>query len=351
VNTAWNQISVAQQQQFLQTTGLQQLPDPAALSAAQWNALVGIVGEEKAQNIRQEAIPGGNLATPTLPPPKDLGDWSSIMAKVAEIQAKLGELQKNVAAEDINIRKQDMAEANKKEAERIKEMLAKIEKSKTSGLFGKIFGWIGVALAVIGAAIATVATGGAAAPALALAIVGLGMMILQETGAMDKIVEGLAKNPALLMLVFGPVAGGLLFGLIQGGVIDEKQAQMAIQLTFAAAMLVASIAGAVASGGAAATEMVFKVIGMIGQIAGAAAQIGAGASGIATAAYSYQAAQLDADAKENQAWLAKLQAMISEEMERLQKIIDTMHNGVKATSDVLANIAQSNRSVISSMGV
>lgn len=349
MNTAWNQISVAQQNQFLQATGLQQLPDPAALDAAQWNALVGIVGEETAKNIRQSAA-GGNLTLPELPAPGAIGDWSSIMAKVAEIQAKIGELQKNVSAEEIQAQKDDMAAANKKEAERIKEMLAKIEKSKTSGLFGKIFGWIGAIIGVIGAAIATVATGGAAAPALAIACVGLGMMILQETGAMEKIVNFLAENPAVLMVLFGPVAGGLLFGLIEGGVIDKDQAKMAIQITFAAAMLVASIAGMVATGGASATDAVFKVIGLIGQIAGGVAQVGAGASGIAQSVYSYQAANLDADSKEMQAWLAKLQAMLSEEMDRLQEVIDKLNSGVADVSDILTDIAESNRTVISHMG-
>ena len=356
MNTAWNQISAAQQTQFLQATGLAQLPDPSALSAAQWNTLVGIVGEEKAQSVRQTAA-GGNISSPELPPPAAIGDWSTIMAMVAEIQAKIGELQKNASAEGIQAQKLEMEDAHKKEAERIKEMLAKIEKSQKSGLFGKYVGWFGAIVGVIGALIATVATGGAAAPVLAIALLGLTMMILQETGAMEKIVNFLAENPALLFAILAPLGpiglagAGLLTGLIEGGAIDADQAKMAIQLTFAAAMLIVSIAGMVATGGASATDALFKSVGLFGQIVGGVAQVGAGASGIAQSAYSYQAAQLDADAKEMKAWLAKLQAMLDEEMDRLREIIEKLNGGIADASDVLSDIADSNRAVISNMGV
>jgi hypothetical protein len=128
---------------------------------------------------------------------------------------------------------------------------------------------------------------------------------------------------------------------------------MAIQLTFAAAMLTASVVGMVATGGASAASTVgnmFRVIGLVGQFAGSVTSVGGGAAGIAQSAYGYQAAMIDADSKEILAWLAKLQAMISEEMERLQEIIDKLNQGVADMSDVLSNIAESNRAVISHMG-
>lgn len=350
MDTAWSLISTTQQGQFLQATGLQDLPSPDALSEAQWKALAGIVGTEKTKALKDAPPPGGTLASPALPKPGFAGDWSSIMARVAEIQMKLGELQSKVATEGVKIQKQDIEAANKKEAERIQEIGKKLAKANKSGLLGKIFGWIGAVVGLIGAVVATVATGGAAAPALALAILGVGMMVLQETGAMEKIVEGLVKHPALLFLVLGPLAGGIVFGLMKSGVIDEDQAKMAIQIALAAAMLVASIAGMVASGGASATDAIFKIIGVIGQIAGGLAQAGAGASGVAQAAYGYEAAQLDADTKEIQAWLARLQAMMSEEMDRLQQIMDQMNAGVRDMSDVIAGIAQSHRAVVSHMG-
>lgn len=352
MSAIWNQIPANQQNKFLQAAGLEGLPEPSALNSAQWKVLEGIVGEEVVNNLRKQSGGAVNPADPRLEmPTADVGDWSSIMAMVAELQAKLGELQIKVSQEGIQTQKDNIEEAHKKEMERLKENLEKLQKANKSGLFAKVFGWIGTVVGIIGAAIATVATGGAAAPALALAIVGVVMMALQESGAMEKIVDFLADNPKMLMAILGPVIGGVLCGLIEGGVIPEDQVKMAIQITVSVAMLIASIASMVCSGGAAASDVVFKVVGMVGQIVGSLASVGSGAAGIAESAYTYQADTAIADAKELQAWLARLQQMLSEETDFLQEVIEKLNAGVVDASEVLAGIAQSNQSVISNMGM
>ncbi|MDR2390751.1 MAG: type III secretion system translocon subunit SctE [Planctomycetota bacterium] len=361
MNPVWSNLTQTQQARFLQSAGLAQLPEPSALTDAQLTILVGIVGEETVAALRQ--APAYSAGAPALDAPKgDTGDWSNIMAKVAELQLQLSELQQKVGMEGIKGQKDDIAKANQEEAAKIKERIEKLEKAAESGLLSKIFGWIGAVVAVIGAVIATAATGGAAAPALVVAVVGLTMMILQETGAMEKIIEELVKNPDILIALgaalqllpgVGTAFGGVLIGLgaaIKSGALDEDKAKMAIQITMAAAMLVASIGGMVASGGAAATNVVAKIIGIVAQVTGALASVGGGAAGIAQATYSKDAADVQADQKEIQAWLMRLQQAFSEEVERLEEIISKLNSGMADISDVIGDIAKSNQTVISHMG-
>lgn len=345
MSVAWNQISTAQQTQFLQAAGLNALPEPVSLNPSQWNALVGIVGEDKAQAVRK----GGQPASPSAPqldPPKMSGDWSTVMAKIAEIRMQLSELQIKVSSEGIKSTKDNMAEANKIEQQKMKDSIEKMQKAQTTGLLGKILGWIGAVAGLIGAAIATVATGGAAAPVLAVAVLGMAVMVLQETGAMEKIVDFLAENPMLLMAVFGPVIGGTLGALIESGVIDQDKAKMAIQVALSVALLVVNIAAMAFSGGSS----VAGIAAQVARITGIATSIGSGALGIVEAKQSFDAARIQADAKEIQAWLIKLQQMLSEESDRLKEIMDKLTSGVSEVSDMLSDIADSHNSIFSSMG-
>lgn len=350
--TNWSNsgISLEQQQQFLQQAGLSALPDISKLTESQWSILAGIVGTETVNSIK-ESISIPPLSDPTLPPPPaKQGDWSAIMLKVAEIKAKLSDLMSKFSVEDIQNNKDKMKKVNEEDAKRIKESIDKLKKSINSGLIGKIFGWIGAIIGLIGAAIMTAATGGSAAPLLAIAVMGIVMMTLEESGAMEKIMEAMADNPALVMILLGPVAGGIIFGLMESGAIDEDQFKMAVQITLAAVMLISSIVGAVASGGANVASVAAKVASMIAQIAGSLASVGSGAAGIASSVYSHDSSQIQADMMENKAWLAKLQAILAEESERLEEILQRMNEGVSDISDVLQDIAGSHNKIFNNMG-
>ena len=363
MNPLWNQIPPAQQQLFLSMAGLDSLPEPSALTEAQWQMLTGIIGEDSAQLFRL-VIQGDSLLLPELELPGELGDWSSIMAVVAEIRAKIGEVLEKSSVEDIKIQKDKLADENRLEKERLEKMLKKLEKSAKSGLLGKIFGWIGVAIGLIAAVVATVATLGAAAPAIAVALVGLTVMILQETGVMDKIVKFFAENPVMFMALFGALLGppgialggvlaGTLEGLKAGGVLDADKAQMVAQVIFTVTMLAASIVASIASGGSGAVQSikdVFKLIGLVGQLIGAATSIGGGAAGVASAGYAFEASMLKADSEEDKAWLAKLQSMLQEEMDRLEKIIEQLNASVVDVSDLLSDIAASHQKITGNLG-
>lgn len=348
----WNNsgITAEQQQQFLQTTGLGALPDISRLTEAQWSALAGILGQETVATIR-ESVETPPLANPSLPPPVSKGDWSDIMMKVAEIKMKLSDIMGQASAEDVKFTKDKMKSVNEDNAKKIQESLKKLSKSSTSGLLGKIFGWIGAIAGLIGALVVTVASGGSAAPLLAVAVLGVVMMALEESGAMEKIMEAIVENPALAMVVLGPIAGGIIFGLVKSGTIDEEQMKMGIQIALAAIMLVTSIAAAVGSGGANFASVGAKIANIVAQVASNVASAGSGASGIASSVFSYDAAMIQADVQENKAWLAKLQAMLSEESERLEQILQQLNNEVAGASDMLQDISSSHRAIFNNYGM
>ena len=337
METIKSNLSPAQQGQFLQAAGMQQIPDdPNTLSDAQWKALQGILGVATAEKLRQSVqVSPDNPNAPALPPPKlNMGDWSNIIAAIAELQMKIGEMQSGVITEDIKLTRNDMEQAHKKDTERLKVMIEKMNKGSTAATIGKIFAWTGIIVGLVAATVATIATKGAAAPALILAVAGLGLMIAQETGATDAILDAVG--------------------------LDAK-GKMYVQIAITVAMLAASILAMICTGGASAASatttaavllaQAAKIIGVGGQIVGAAAQIGGGAANIASTVYRYEAAQVAADVEESQAWLAKLQAFMSEEIDRLQAVIDKINSDAADASESISSIAQTHSAITSNMGV
>lgn len=351
MSAGWNAINSTQQTQFLQAAGLNELPPAASLDSAQMNILAGIVGTETAKTVTGAPPSSGTVAAPAMPPPaKSAGDWSNIMALVAQLKVELGETMVESSAADIENRRVSVKERNDITAAQLQERCDKLAEKANASLISKIFGWIGAAFAVIGAAFATVVTGGAAAPALIAASVALAVMVLQETGAMEAITQALSENPAILAVLF-PVVGGVLLALEKTGVIDQEQLQSIINLAVNLAVVAVSITCAVMTGGISSGGALNVISGLAGEIAGAIAQVGQGAADIAGAVYTKQAADIQADTQEGNAWLIRMQSMMNEEMDRLTELIRQIHEAVSAASDAIASISSSHQAIYRNMGV
>lgn len=386
ISNVWNSFSTAdQQQQVMDALGLSELPDPSTLSQTQLNAIDRVLGTGASVQILTNYTINSLLlkdndtaSNPDLPPPS-LGDATDLVGIIMSLQEKLGGLQLKTAKEGVEINKLKLKDMHEEKIEKLKDMLEKLEKSHKSGLFGKIFGWIGVIVGVIAAAVATVATGGAAAPALAIALAGLAIMVLQETGAMDKIMEFLAKNPMMLIILGAvltpicPAIGGALVvlgALGQSGKLDEDKMKLALNITLGVAMLAASIASMALTGGASAASGIStisrlfnvskdvalqianaaKTFGVVAQGVGALSSVGSGAANIAGTVYSYEAAKANADSKEFQAWLAKFQSMLEDEQEQLQKAYEALNQGFAMCSEMFEDIFKSKDKLIGNMG-
>ncbi len=338
MNAGWNQVSTVNQQQFLRQTGLSELPAPSAMTSAQLTALTGIVGETAVESLQQAetsgtADTGSTIAEPQLPRPDSTkGDWSALMLAIAKLQMRTSELQTDASIEGVMATKDEMALSNEKQLDKLNESIENMEKSNSLGTASKVLSWIGIGITMAAAVVLTVCSGGAGVPLLIAATLGLTSMVLTETGAMDTIVEGLADT-------------------LQSWGMESDTAKMVSQIIISAALILASVAAAWCSCGMASGSSFATIAGVVSGFAGAATSVASGGVGIAKSVVNYDVSQTQADAEELNAWLTKLQAILSEQTEMLEQVMQMLTGNISDTSDILSTIANSNKSIISNMGV
>lgn len=324
-------------------------------------------------------------------------------AALLVLQGKTQDAQLATAKEGLTTSKKKLEEKNQQAMDKIKDWIEKCKeaaaKEKAGGIFGwitKIAGFIAAAFAVAVAAVATVATGGAAAPLLALAIVGLvgasislASQISQAAGgpalelstlmsklctkimiacgvpedkaeAAGKIMSGMAGLLSGAVLV-DPAFGGQLFGGIAelaGG--DAMQVAIVTGVFSAVTAIATSVLMIVATGGmgaGAAIDGVAKSMIAIGRVGQAVASVTSGAAaaaqggiGIAKAFDERDAANIQADKKTIDAVIAKLQKQMEEDREQLKKVLDEIMEGVNLVSQMINSAAQSRSQISANMG-
>jgi hypothetical protein len=224
-----------------------------------------------------------------------------------------------------------------------------MEKASKSGLLGKIFSWIGAIVGLIAAVAAVIATGGAlAAVGLGLAVLAIGMLVMEETGGMDK----------MMTAMFG----------------DNEKAKMIFQIALMAIMLVASLAtmgtgvaqaaGKLGQFGAKMAEVATGISKMASEsvklaakatsigagIVTALSAIGGGSAKIASSVQSKEVADTQAKSKELEAWIAKLQTLLQDNQDELEKAMEELMNGNAMIVDMLKSIDQSKGAIAQHMG-
>ena len=157
---------------------------------------------------------------------------------------------------DIKARGQEKQLKHKETIQKLEKMLKAQRKSKVGALVGKIFGWVAVALMfVVAAAVAVVSGGMAAAPLFAAATITLGVMIMQETGGTEKLMDAthmgkqsrmiFSISMAVAMVIINLTAAALSFGAGSAGAVS------AVTELTEAGVEVSAEAGAGAAEGAA----------------------------------------------------------------------------------------------------
>jgi hypothetical protein len=301
------------------------------------------------------------------------------------------------------------AEKNtEQQLQKIKEWVDKCNEANSKGLLGKIFGWIGkifafVAsiVAVIAAAAATVATGGAAAPLLALAVVGavsatmsLANAISQECGGPEisinsliqhtvgkfltdvcgvdpkqaenicKVIGGALAIACPVMLAIEP---SLLGNMVQGiallsGADEQTAGYLGMAFTIVAAIGV-GIAMAVMTGGSsmastadvatkttiAAVKNLNTVITSSSAVVSGSTQIAQGGLNISKAQTEKEAQSAIADKKSLEAMMIKLQKQMEEGREEMKKIIQQIEESTQAVSKMLAGASDSMTQIANNM--
>ncbi|CAM2005063.1 type III secretion system translocon subunit SctE [Acanthopleuribacter pedis] len=270
---------------------------------------------------------------PQLEAPANMKDTDDLALMLLDLRNKVGELQLKTSKEDIQHNMAKKETAHNDRLDQLQKAIDAMKKADKGGMFGKVFGWIAASLSLVAAVAATVATGGAAAPLLAAAALNMTMMVLQETGAMDTITEEFGK-------LIQDIAGAF------GKELSDEEAQMIAGITITAAVLIINIAAAVASGGAASgnlatqTKQIADMIKIGSEIAAGVAMVGQGTSQMVQAGYQNDAMQAQADAADFQKMMAKLQAALSEEMDRLKEIMEQLQDSKSAVIQMMNTTAQ-----------
>ena len=204
-----------------------------------------------------------------------------------------------------------------------------------------IFGWLMTGLAILGAVVACVATGGLAVGAVIGAGIALTAQILNETGAMEKIVGGLSD--ALQSLGMSKMAADIV-------------AQVAVMLVIVAASCGAGAAGA----GSSATQLtsaIGKALQNAAQLVKPALTIATGLMGLTStvsggvgAYQSYKSGMSDAELKETEKYLAILQQKMDESEEELQKILQMIQDFVGQIAQLLSSQTDTTNEIAMQMG-
>jgi Secretion system effector C (SseC) like family len=391
-------------------------------------------------------VDGGMAATmglsPPIIPPADLA------LVLQELQHKNQQTQLKCSLEEVNNVKKEQAGEAAQRMQQINEYFDKLAQSKQENFWQKLFGWIAAAVLTIAGAILT-AAGGAGGPLLAAGVTMLATMTLQQTGAMNDMIKGLAQSIAktfgcsaqtaqivATVLVGAAVAVGAIAGTVAGGPAvgaamfaqfssllftpdnleamgmskdDAQKWSLGLTIGMMVAGLGAGLASLVKSGislaselgskvaseildngflttllsrvggqaaslagedlGAEATEMtnVADAAGEAGDAAEKAANViqkfakqieiaaraGSGASNIAGGGFAIgsgvsrrDADRAQADEKDTEAVLLKLQQMFDDDADRMKKVVQAMQETTSIVMNILSGVHTSEKKIL-----
>jgi hypothetical protein len=348
-------------------------------------------GEVTAAPLYKDAV--GNAGKLGLPEPQIKLSSGDLIRMLNEMRFKTDQSNLKTASEDVQNIKKNKEDASKERLRKIQEQLKKMEKAKKAGVFGKIFGWIAAAFMIVAGALLTLA-GGSGTALIIGGVAMMAVMALAQTGLMEKMLEGMAKlfgggeagriiatilvgaaiiaGACVAGAVAGPAVGVMLaaqFGsllvspenLQKMGVKDDVAPWLSLGLNIGLvltsmgagigsalkksaevpskiAQLATKAAQKIATVTKTSVEQVQKASALMGYFSvgiQAGATVGGGVSNISAADAAKDAARTEAEVKEFEKFLLKLQQMFQDEADRIEEIIRRMEESTAIVMDVL----------------
>ena len=315
--------------------------------------IAGLLASQASVRVTNAAAPAatadvgtatGATGVPALDNPDDANQKEVNLEKlISYLKLETDKHQAELAKERIELEKSEMDRRHTEQMGKIKESLEQMDKAAKANLATRIFGWLMAAVAVAIAVAACVATGGIAVGAVAGAVVAVGMCVMNETGAMDKITEKLTD------------------ALKDAGMSDQA-AQIVAALVIAIAMIALSLGagfggnavqGLVKGASQAATTAAMataKSIQSGAQIAGTALGIGTTVAGAVAAAENYKAGELQAETTEMDKFLAVMRQQLEESQEELEKILGQIQNIYSDIATIINSAIDTETEIAQKMG-
>ena len=294
-----------------------------------------------------ETKTGGMTGVPVLDNPDDAKAREADLAKlIAFLQLDNEERQTEMARSRIETLKAELDVEHKGRMKEIDDSIKKMKDAEKAAKVSRIFGWIGAVLAVAAAVVLTVVTGGAAAGfAIAGAVLAVTSLVLNETGAMDKIVEKLAEH---LQEKYG---------------MSKSDAQLAasliINLSIMAVSLGCSIGGMVSGFSAAANGVMklsetalatAKTVQTAITIANTAVSAGSLAAGGFSTAYTKRSEDAKADLMELEKFLTMLQQQLDESEEELQQLLQMIESALGKIAELIGSATDTSNEIAEKIG-
>ena len=215
---------------------------------------------------------------------------------------------------------------------KLKESLDEAAKAETSALITRVFSWLFTALSLVTAAAACVASGGVAVPAVAGAVVAVGMLTLSESGATEALVDAMTES---LRSTFD---------------CSKQRAAIGAQVVLTALMLAVSIGIMVGGGFGSAGALATKALTTSQQVAKGlqtAASIANGTLAVATTGTQgygtvkrYEAAMAKTDATAIEQSQAALKQLLQDDEDLVQRLLEGYQTTLAALAGMLEQDAQ-----------
>ena len=318
-------------------------------------------GDDASANGIAEKKTSGATNIPVLDNPDDAKAMEANIAKlISYLQLDNQERQTKMAKDRIDMQKAGLDTEQKDRMKEIAESIKKMEKAEKAAKISRIFGWIGAVLAIAAAAVLTVVTGGLAAGfAIAGAALAVTSLVLNETGAMDTIIEKLADH---LQEKYG---------------WDRNKAMLAASLIVNISIMVLQLGcsvGSMAAGIAAAGKAAADAAATGAKVAGEATRISAAAlqtarqiqtaitiantgTGIMSLAsngvstyLSYKSESAKADTTELEKFVTMLQQRLDESQEELQKILEQIQSGIGMIAELISSSTETSDAIARNIG-
>ncbi|MBC05421.1 type III secretion system translocon subunit SctE [Thalassospira sp.] len=285
-----------------------------------------------AQNLPPELTGPSNA--PTLAPPAN-EDFESLVMLLQQAKSKLSDQMSKATAEEVRNNGEIKKEQNEKLQKKMEEQWDKIADAKAKAKIGKIFGIIGKIAAVVASVALAVVTAGAASPLVAgvlIAVAAISVVDLASTISVE------AGGPD-----FSLQAGAMALGKAMYP-NDEEMAQkagMIMGITFTVAIAVAGLAAGVGAANAVSqAPALFAKVSVAAGVIGGAANVTSGGVNIAAAADQRDADELAADQVDIKKFLAKLQALMDEDSDRLQEIVEQAQDCMQKVAEMVSSTAE-----------
>ena len=261
---------------------------------------------------------------------------------IAYLQLENEKEQAETAKNRIETLKGSLEVEHKDRKAKMEKTLKDMDEAAKARKRSKIFGWLMTGLAILGAIVACVATGGLAVGAVIGAGIALTAQILNETGVMDKIVDGLSKG--LQKLGMSKMAADIV-------------AQIAITLIIVAASCGAGAAGGVTIGASRAASAIMQALRHAAELIKPALAITTGIiGGVATisggvgAYQNYKSGMSQAELTETEKFLAIMQQRLDEAQEELQAILEMIQDLIGQIAQLLSSQTDTANEIAMQMG-